>query len=200
MTRSNISLRSWLIGLLTVILLTACGEKQSAEFKATDITGADFGQDFHLTDHNGQPRKLADFRGKVVMMFFGYTHCPDVCPTTLTEMALLIKQLGKAGNQVQVLFVTVDPSRDTPALLAQYMPAFNPSFLGLYGDEATTAKVAKDFHIFYQKQPGADGKQYTIDHSAGTYVFDKNGRLRLFMRYGQNLNDMEHDVKILLSN
>ncbi|TCV84751.1 SCO family protein [Sulfurirhabdus autotrophica] len=199
MTRSNIPLRNWLIGLLTVVLLTACGGKQTAEFKSTDITGADFGQDFHLTDHNGKPRKLADFRGKVVMMFFGYTHCPDVCPTTLTEMALLIKQLGKAGEKVQVLFVTVDPARDTPELLAQYMPAFNPGFLGLYGDEAATAKVAKDFHIFYQKQPSADGKRYTIDHSAGTYVFDKNGRLRLFMRYGQNLDDIEHDVKILLS-
>ena len=193
-------LRLFLVGL-TVAFLHGCELPEAAKpFKSTNITGIGTGKDFRLTDHHGQVRTLADFKGKVVIVFFGYTHCPDVCPTTLTELALLIKQLGKSGEQVQVLFVTVDPSRDTPRLLAQYVPAFNPGFLGLYGDEATTAKIAKDFHIFYQKQASADGKRYTVDHTAGTYVFDRSGRLRLFMRYGQDLADVEHDVKIILSN
>ena len=136
-----------------------------------------------LTDHNGKPRTLADFQGKVVVLFFGFTHCPDVCPTTLGELAMVMKELGKDADRVQVLFVTVDPERDTPEVLPQYVPAFDPSFLGLYGDAEATARTAKEFKIFYQKQP-LPGGGYSIDHSAGTYIYDQQGRLRLFAPYG----------------
>ncbi|HTP96324.1 MAG TPA: SCO family protein [Burkholderiales bacterium] len=168
-------------------------------FMLTDITGAPFGRDFQLTDHNGTPRRLADFRGKLVVLFFGYTHCPDVCPTTLAELAGAMQQLGADAGRVQVLFVTVDPERDTPALLAQYVPAFNPSFLGLYGDADATARTAKEFKIFYRKQPGRTPDGYTMDHSAGSYVFDREGRLRLLMPYGQKVEALVHDLRLLLA-
>lgn len=166
-------------------------------FKNTDITGADYGKDFVLTDHTGKTRKLADFRGKVVVMFFGYARCPDVCPTTLAELKAVKERLGEEGNRLQVLFVTVDPERDTPKLLADYVPAFDPSFLGLYGDMAATAKVAKDFRVFYQKSPGKTPDSYTVDHTAGSYVFDPQGRLRLFARYGHAEN-LDADIRTLL--
>ena len=166
-------------------------------FKNTDITGADYGKDFVLTDHTGKTRKLADFRGKVVVMFFGFARCPDVCPTTLAELKAVKERLGEDGNRLQVLFVTVDPERDTQKLLAEYVPAFDPSFLGLYGDMAATAKVAKDFRVFYQKAPGKTPDSYTVDHTAGSYVFDPQGRLRLFARYG-NVENLDADIRILL--
>jgi len=178
--------------------LAACGGKP-APFQGTDITGADWGRDFHLTDHTGQPRSLADFRGKVVVLFFGYTHCPDVCPTTLGEMAQVMKRLGPEAERVQVLFVTLDPQRDTPLLLAQYVPAFDPRFLGLYGDEATIRKTAADFKVFYQKQAATGEKSYTLDHSANTYVFDPQGRLRLLFGYGADVEQIVHDIKLLLA-
>ncbi len=138
--------------LVTFAGISGCNQQSSAKkFHSTDITGVDFGTDFKLTDHNGQVRTLADFKGKAVVMFFGYTHCPDVCPTTLSEVAQALNLIGDKASKVQVLFITVDPARDTQSLLAQYVPAFNPGFLGLYGDEAATAKVAKDFRVFYQK-------------------------------------------------
>lgn len=183
--------------LFVAALVAACGETRPA-FKLTDITGASFGKDFHLTDFNGKPRSLADFKGKAVVMFFGYTHCPDVCPTTMLELAGVMKQLGKDADRVQVLFVTVDPARDTPQVLKQYVPAFNPTFLGLYGDADATAKVAKEFRIVYQKQPDAGSNNYTVDHSAGTYIFDPQGRLRLFASYGAPPDAFVHDLKILL--
>jgi len=134
-----------------------------------------------------------------VVMFFGYTQCPDVCPTTMAEMANVMKELGPQADKVQVLFVTVDPARDTPQILAQYVPAFDKRFLGLYGDEAATAKVAKEFKVFYQKVPGKTAGSYTMDHTAGSYVFDPQGRIRLFVRHGQGAEPIVHDLKLLLS-
>lgn len=166
-------------------------------FKNTDITGADYGKGFSLTDPTGKARTLDDFRGKVVVVFFGYTRCPDVCPTTLAELKAVKEQLGGEGNRLQVLFITVDPERDTPKLLADYVPAFDPSFLGLYGDLAATARVAKEFRVFYQKVPGKTPDSYTVDHTAGSYVFDPQGRLRLFARYG-NAANLAADIRTLL--
>jgi protein SCO1/2 len=186
------------IALLTGLL--ACNKQASTlKFNATDITGTDFGKDFKLTDHNGKVRTLADFKGKAVVMFFGYTHCPDVCPTTMSDLAQALNLLGKDADRVQVLFVTVDPARDTQELLAKYVPAFNPTFLGMYGDDAATAKVTKDFRIFYQKHPAKNGQDYDVDHTAGTYVFDPAGQLRLFMSYGQGAESIVHDLKQLLA-
>ena len=184
--------------LASTVLFTACSEQKPA-FAAIDVTGADYAKDFSLTDHNGQARSIKDFQGKVVVMFFGYTQCPDVCPTSMAEIAEVRKQLGKDGEKVQALFVTVDPERDTPELLKQYVPAFNPKFLGLYGDAATTARTAKEFKVIYQKQPGKTDSTYTIDHSAGTYVFDKSGRVRLFLRHEAAVEDVVHDVRMLLA-
>jgi protein SCO1 len=182
--------------LVTALALAGCGAS-GPSFRNTDITGADYGKDFTLTDHSGKVRTLADFRGKVVVMFFGYTHCPDVCPTTMAELKAVKEQLGEDGKRMQVLFVTVDPERDTPQLLANYVPAFDPSFLGLYGDAAATAKVAKDFRVFYQKVPGKTPDSYTMDHTAGSYVFDPQGRLRLFVREGNPAN-LVADIQTLL--
>lgn len=182
----------------SVFLLAACNQKQPVVFQNTDVTGLDYAKDFALTDHNGKLRTLADFKGKVVAIFFGYTQCPDVCPTTMTEMANVMKQLGPLSDKVQVLFVTVDPERDTQALLSKYVPAFDPRFLGLRGDAAATEKVAKEFRVFYQKVPGKEPGSYTMDHTAGTYVFDPQGRIRLFIRNGQDTASIAHDVKLLL--
>ena len=171
-------------GVALAIVLAGCGAR-GPSFQATDLTGASFGRDFELTAPDGKPRRLADFRGKAVVMFFGYTQCPDVCPTTLAALAEAMKRLGPDADRVQVLFVTIDPERDTPALLSQYVPAFDPRFLGLYGDADATARTAKEFKILYQKAPGATPASYTMDHSAGTYVFDPQGRLRLYVAHGQ---------------
>jgi len=185
---------------LMVAVLAAFGCSASGpSFKNTDITGADYGKDFRLTDHTGKTRTLADFRGKVVVMFFGYTRCPDVCPTTLAELKAVKEQLGEDGIRMQVLFVTVDPERDTRELLASYVPAFDPSFLGLYGDHAAISKVARDFKVFYQKVPGKAPDSYTVDHTAGSYIFDPLGRLRLFARYG-NAANLAADIRTLLRN
>ena len=186
-----------LIGsVLAAAVLGGCGGS-GPSFKNTDITGADYGKDFTLTDQSGKTRTLADFRGKVVVMFFGYTRCPDVCPTTLADLKAAREQLGEDGKRVQVLFVTVDPERDTRQLLASYVSAFDTSFLGLYGDSAATAKVAKEFKVFYQKAPGKTPDSYTVDHTAGSYVFDTQGRLRLLVRQG-NVPNLVADLKTLL--
>jgi protein SCO1/2 len=168
-------------------------------FQNTDVTGLQYAQDFALLDHTGKPRTLADFKGKVVLVFFGYTQCPDVCPTTMAELAGVMKELGPLADQVQVLFITVDPERDTQALLAQYVPAFDKRFLGLYGDAAATARVAKEFKVFYAKVPGKEPGSYSMDHTAGSYVFDKNGKVRLFLRHGQGAAPIVHDLRQLLN-
>ncbi|MCE9640852.1 MAG: SCO family protein [Betaproteobacteria bacterium] len=184
--------------LLLAAFCAGCGPSQKGPaFELTDITGADFGRDVRLTDHTGKARTLADFKGKVVVVFFGYTHCPDVCPVTLGELAIVARELGKDAANMQVLFITVDPERDTPAVLAKYVPAFNADFLGLYGDAEATARTAKDFKVFFQKQAPAGGG-YSVDHSAGTYVYDKAGRLRLFASYGQGAPKLLHDIRLLL--
>jgi protein SCO1/2 len=183
------------------VLLGGCDKLASKppSFQNTDLTGLDYAKDFALTDHNGTPRTLADFRGKVVVMFFGYTQCPDVCPTTMIEMATVLKELGPQADQVQVLFVTVDPERDTRELLSAYVPAFDKRFLGLYGDAAATAKVAKEFKVYYAKQPGSEPGTYSMDHTAASYVFDRDGNIRLFLRHGKGTAPIVHDLKQLLS-
>jgi protein SCO1/2 len=186
-----------LAACLAVLLVAACGKRDST-FQLTDVTGAPFGKTLELTDHNGQRRTLADFKGKVAVLFFGFTHCPDACPTTMHELATVVKDLGPDAKDVQVLFVTVDPERDTPDVLRQYVPAFHPSFLGLSGTPEETTRTAKEFKVYFQKQPQPGGS-YTMDHSAGTFVFDKQGRLRLFAQYGAGAKPILHDVKQLLA-
>ncbi|MEO8164197.1 MAG: SCO family protein [Betaproteobacteria bacterium] len=183
--------------LIVVFLLASCQSKQPG-FESTDITGADFGKSFALTDHNGHARSLADFRGKVVVVFFGFTHCPDACPTTLAELAAAVRQLGAAGDKVQVLLVTVDPERDTPELLAKYVTAFNPTFLALRGNADETNRVAKEFKVIYQKVAGPRPENYSMDHSAGSYIFDQQGRLRLYVGYGRGADVFAHDIDLLL--
>jgi protein SCO1 len=196
---------------LLLSALAGCSDKPGADggqmilvpaksaFKNADVTGLGYAHDFALTDQDGKPRTLADFRGKAVVIFFGYTHCPDVCPTTMSEMAAVMKELGPDADRVQVLFVTLDPERDTPAILKQYVPAFDPRFIALSGDQEATAKVAREFRVFYQKVPGKEAGSYTLDHTAASYVFDPQGRVRLFVRHGQGPEPIAHDLKMLLA-
>ena len=190
-------LRTFFISLL-LLVLAACSPKQ--EFKNIDITGGTaFGKDFSLLDTDGKVRTLADFKGKVVVMFFGYTQCPDVCPTTLTEMQQAMALLGKQSDKVQVIFVTVDPERDTAVILKQYVPAFDKSFIGLRpADDAALEKVTKDFKIYYRKVPSSSPGSYTMDHTAGSYAFDPEGRLRLYIKHAQGPETLAHDLKELL--
>ena len=185
------------LALLFAAVAAGCAP-DGPKFNASDVTGSSFGKDFALTDFSGKPRTLADFRGKAVVIFFGYTQCPDVCPTTLAELAEAMQRLGADADRVQVLFVTVDPARDTPELLSKYVPAFDPRFLGLYGDADALARTAKEFKILYQKQPGTTPGSYTMDHSAGTYLFDPQGRLRVYVSYGQGVGVFVHDLRELL--
>lgn len=179
--------------------VAGCGPAAGPRFHSVDITGADYGRGFTLTDHTGQPRTLAHYKGRLVTLFFGFTHCPDVCPTSLATMKQALTLLGPDAAKVQVLFVTVDPERDTSALLADYVPKFDPAFVGLRGDMADTAAVAKEYKIFYQKVQGSSPGQYTLDHSAGTYVHDTQGRLRLFIRHGETPQNIADDLKALLA-
>lgn len=180
-----------------ITALAACGQSSVPKFQLVDVTGAAFGKSLALNDHTGKPRTLADFQGKVVVVFFGFTQCPDVCPTTLAEMGKVVKELGADGDKVQVLFVSVDPERDTPELLKQYVTAFHPSFLGLYGDAEATTRAAKEFKIYVQKQPTKNGG-YSVDHSAGTFILDQQGRLRLFAQYGAGAQILLGDIRTLL--
>lgn len=191
--------RFLVIGLLALAaILGGCEQRAPVpKFRLTDVTGAPFGKALALNDHHGKPRTLQDFRGKVVVLFFGFMHCPDVCPATLAELAQVAKALGPDVARMQVLFVTVDPERDTPGLLRQYVPSFHPDFLGLHGDAAATAQVAKEFKIFYQKQSQSGG-DYSMDHSAGTYILDQQGRLRLFAQHGAGATALLHDIRLLL--
>jgi protein SCO1/2 len=184
--------------LLAVICLLAMAACSKPGFSNVDITGANYANDFFLTDHTGARRTLADYRGKLVVVFFGFTQCPDVCPTTLQEMAEVRRQLGRDADQVQVLFVTIDPQRDTQAVLAQYVPGFDPSFVGLYGTAEETSRTAKQFKVFYQKVPGPTETSYTMDHTAGSYVIDRSGQPRLFLKHNQGAAPIVADLRKLL--
>ena len=185
------------------LLVTACGPQAQSgapRFQLTDVTGAPFGKSLALTDHTGKPRTLTDFQGKVIVLFFGFTQCPDICPTTLAEMAKVVKDLGPDGSKVQVLFVSVDPERDTAALLSQYVTTFNPDFLGLRGDAEATQRAAKEFKVYVQKQPAKNGSNgnYSVDHSAGTFVLDQRGQLRLFAQHNSGSQALIGDIRTLL--
>ncbi len=194
-------MRRFLTLLCCLFVLVACDNKTSTSkvsFVNTDITGSDIGRDFELTDYTGKRRTLADYRGKVVALFFGFAQCPDICPTTLSDLAQVKQQLGVDGDKFQVLFITVDPERDTQEVLAGFVPAFDSSFVALRGDKAEIDKVTKDFKVFAQKVAGKDGGNYTIDHTAATYIYDTQGRIRLFVRHGQTLS-LIADVKQLIA-
>lgn len=184
---------------MTAGLLTACSADKP-QFKSIDLTGADYAQGFSLTDQDGQVRTLKDFAGKIVVVFFGFTQCPDVCPTSLTELAQVKKLLGPDGDKLQAIFITVDPERDTPELLKAYMGNFDPSFLALRPTLAQLPEVAKDFKIYYKKVEGKTPSSYTMDHSAGSYVFDGKGRVRLYTRYGSGAESLASDIRLLLKN
>ena len=185
--------------ILILCLLASCDSNQTSKsFVGTDITGADFSKSLALTDHTGTPRTLEDFKGKVVLMFFGFTHCPDVCPTTMLDLKNTMKLLGDKADEVQVLFVTVDPERDTQEVLAKFVPSFDSRFIGLRGDAEQTAETVKNFKIYYAKVPGKSENDYSIDHSAGMYAFDKQGKVRLYLGYGQKPEDIASDVQNLL--
>lgn len=186
--------------LLALGLAVGCGEQgPKPAYRGTDITGADFGRRLELYDHNGRPRRLADFRGKVVVLFFGYTHCPDVCPTTLSDMAQALQRLPpEQAQRVQVLFVTVDPERDTPTLLKGFVTHFHPSFLGLHGSPEAVAAAAREFRVTYRRHTEPGATDYLIDHTAGSYVLDGRGRLRLYLPYAHPPEDIAHDLAQLM--
>ena len=178
--------------------LAAAGcDSSGAKFKSTDITGASYGKTLELADHNGKPRRLEDWRGKAVVLFFGFTHCPDVCPTTLADIAAAVKSLGREADKVQVLMVSVDPERDTQESLGKYVTAFDPRFLGLRGDLDATKKVAAEFKIYYEK--AKTGATYTVNHSTQSYVIDPQGRLRLLVRHDRIAQDLAPDLRTILS-
>jgi protein SCO1/2 len=179
------------------LALAACSESKP-KFNAIDLTGADYAKDFHLPDTDGKMRSIEDFKGKVVAVFFGYTQCPDVCPTTMAELAQAKKQLGADGDKLQVIFITVDPERDTPKVLKACMANFDPSFIGLVPTPDQLAQVAKDFKVYYKKAEGPTPTSYTMDHSAATYVYDPEGHLRLYARYGAGPQVMASDIEKLL--
>lgn len=186
--------------LVAAVLATGCHQaEERPKFESTDITGAELGREMSLLAHDGRPRTLADFRGKVLVVFFGFTHCPDVCPTALYKFATVLKALGPDADRVQVVLVTVDPERDTPAALAQYVTAFHPTFLGLTGDPEAIARTAREFRVIYEKQPGSSPESYTVDHSSGAYVYDPRGRLRLYVAAQQDARSLEHDLRLLLN-
>ncbi len=186
----------WLACLL-VLGLSACSPER-VQFQSIDITGADYANGFTLTDHHGQSRSLSDFKGKVVVLFFGYTQCPDVCPTSMVELAEVKRLLGSDGDKLQGVFVTVDPARDTTELLKAYMANFDPSFIAFVPTADELADVAKRFKIYYKKQEGKTPTSYTMDHSAGSYVYDTNGNVRLYSRYGSGAKVLAQDIQTLL--
>ena len=181
-----------------VVVISACSKK-GPDFIAIDLTGADYAKDFALTDQNGRSRSLKEFAGKVVVLFFGYTHCPDVCPTSMSEMAEVKRLLGKDGERLQGLFVTVDPERDTPAVLKAYIANFDPSFLALYTTPEKLKTLAKDYRIYYKKVAGPRPDSYSIDHSTGCYVYDTQGKLRLYTSYGSGAAALASDIRLLLN-
>ena len=189
--------RRYFLSALAVLALAACSPDKP-KFNAIDITGADYAKGFTLTDHNGQSRSLSDFKGKVVVLFFGYTQCPDVCPTSMVELAEVKRLMGADGDKLQGVFVTVDPVRDTAELLKAYMANFDPTFVAFIPTPEQLAVVAKDYKIYYKKVPGTSPGSYTMDHTAGSYAFDPEGRLRLYIKHAQGPETLAHDLKELL--
>ena len=189
--------RRYLLSALAVFALVACSPDKP-KFNAIDITGADYAKGFTLTDHNGQSRSLSDFKGKVVVLFFGYTQCPDVCPTSMVELAEVKRLMGADGDKLQGVFVTVDPARDTAELLKAYMANFDPTFVAFIPTPEQLAVVAKDYKIYYKKVDGKTPTSYTMDHSAGSYVYDTQGNLRLYSRYGVGPQVLAQDIQTLL--
>ena len=185
--------------ILATLLLAACGGQKPAPFNAADVSATPVGRDFELSDPSGQKRRLSEFKGKAVVLFFGYTHCPDVCPTALSGMRDAMALLGEDAKKVQVVFVTVDPERDTPQMLGQYVPWFYPSFLGLWGDAQAVAAIAKDFGVFYKKQPGSTPENYSVDHTATSFVFDPQGRHRLLVQHGMPPDKLAADLRRLIA-
>lgn len=190
-------MKKWWV-LLILFTLAACKPSVNQSFNATDVSGADFAATLNLTDHTGKPRSLTDFQGKVIVLFFGYTHCPDVCPTTMADLKNAMKMLGTEAEQVQVLFVTLDPERDTQQVLAQFVSAFDQRFIGLYGSKDQIATVTETFKIFAAKVENSGRSGYTIDHSAGLYLYDKQGKLRLYADYGTKPEALAADLKKLM--
>ena len=191
--------RRYFLSALAVLALAACSPDKP-KFNAIDITGADYAKGFTLTDHNGQSRSLSDFKGKVVVLFFGYTQCPDVCPTSMVELAEIKRLMGADGDKLQGVFVTVDPVRDTAELLKAYMANFDPTFVAFIPTPEQLAVVAKDYKIYYKKVDGKTPTSYTMDHSAGSYVYDTQGNLRLYSRYGVGAPVLAQDIQTLLKN
>jgi len=188
------------LGACAAVALAGCERTAPPhKFNAVDLTGAEYAKGFDLPDFDGKPRTLADFKGKVTAVFFGYTQCPDACPTTMADLAGVEKALGPDAGKLQVVFITLDPARDTAPLLKNYVTNFNPSFLALRGDDAQTKAVAKEFKVFYEKVPGKTPDSYTLDHTAGTYLFDKQGRVRLFARQNMDPAQITDDIKALLA-
>lgn len=182
---------------VATFLLPAC-TPEKPNFQSIDLTGADYAKGFSLTDQNGQQRSLKDFSGKVVVVFFGFTQCPDVCPTTMVELAQVKKSLGASGDKLQVVLISVDPERDTPEILKAYMTNFDPSFLALRPTLPELAAVAKEFKIYYKKVEGSAPGSYSMDHTAGSYVFDGKGHIRLFTRYGSGADLLVSDIRQLI--
>ena len=195
--------RRILIAAAAALALAGCDRPgapggSAGGFKAIDITGADYATGFSLTDHNGQKRTLADFKGKAVVVFFGFTQCPDVCPTTMSELAQARQLLGPDGERLQGLFISVDPERDTPEVMKQYVANFDPTFLALYAAPGELEALARSYKVYYKKVEGKTPTSYTMDHSAGSYVYDPEGRIRVYHRYGSGAQALADDLKILL--
>ncbi len=186
------------IAALVSAALAACSTEKPA-FKGIDITGAQYARQLDLPDASGKPRTLADFKGKVTVVFFGFTQCPDVCQTALAEVAEVKQKLGADGDKVQSVFVTVDPERDTPAVVGAYVAAFGRDFVALRGSLEQTQAAAKEFKVFFAKVPGKTAGSYTMDHTAGSFVFDPQGRVRIFVRNGGGAEALASDIKLLLA-
>ena len=191
--------KRFFLSMLAAVCVAACSPSTPPAFKGVDLTGAEYARKLSLSDQDGHTRTLGDFKGKVVVLFFGYTQCPDVCPTTMAELAEVKRSLGADGDKLQGVFVTIDPERDTAALLKAYLASFDPSFVALRGSDEQTKATAKEFKVFYAKVPGKAEGSYTMDHTAASFIFDTQGRVRVFTRYGSGAQAMADDIKVLLA-